>query len=149
MSVPGILLIVGFIAIVVVCVMLDKKGNEKFDKMIAETYPVKEAFNKDVFVTERGELLVFQGSGTLKGYKKWMLSDVAYVNTDGRGNFSLGDSANKAMKGEYLTPSKKKFLKEKAYSSFYIGEKEFDGLAEFIKKHAPYVKKTFQGKVMD
>lgn len=37
MSPVGIALIVGFIVILIVCIMIDKKGNEKFKKSNGET----------------------------------------------------------------------------------------------------------------
>ncbi len=51
--------------------------------------------------------------------------------------FSVCDREGKAMKGEYLTPSKKP-LKEKAYVSFPVrlGQSQ-EEIAEFIKKNAP------------
>ncbi len=146
MSPVGIALIVGFVVIFVVCLYVDKNAGKKFNKEITENYPVKDSF-ENMFVTENGELLYYLPSGTLPGYKKWNLQDIAYVNTHrekisgGRVYcLSVAGIDEKILKGEYLTPSKKKFLKEKAYTSFVIGSQDkANQYVEFIKKYAPNV----------
>ena len=80
MSPAGVALIIGFIVILIVCIMIDKKGSEKFKKQIEERYPVKEAYGR-AYVTEKGELLYRLESGTVLGYKKWNISDIAYIAT--------------------------------------------------------------------
>ena len=142
----GIALIVGFIVILIVCIMIDKKGNEKFKKQLEEQYPVKEAFDR-AYVTEKGELLYRLESGTVLGYKKWNIRDIAYIATY-RGEFSFLDKDGKAMLGEYLTPSKKKFLKEKAYASFNVGVSNLKDFVAFVKKHGPHIEHSVGGKVV-
>lgn len=146
MTPVGIILIVGFVIIFAICLYADKNAGKKFNKEIAEKYPVKDSF-EDMLVTEKGELLYYLPSGTLPGYKKWSLRDIVYINVSqgkisgGRVYyFSVTGADEKSLKGEYLTPSKKKFLKEKAYDSFMVGSQDkANQYVEFIKKHASHV----------
>lgn len=148
MSPVGIALIVGFVIIFAVCLYADKNAGKKFNKEITEKYPVKDSF-ENMFVTEKGELLYYLPSGTLPGYKKWNLHDIAYIKvSQGKVSggrvyyFSVAGADEKSLQGEYLTPSKKKFLKEKSYESFMIGSQDkANQYVEFIKKHAPHVQK--------
>ena len=142
----GIALVVGFIVILIVCIIFDKKGNEKFKKQMEEQYPVKEAFGR-AYVTEKGELLYRLESGTVLGYKKWNLSEIAYIATY-RGEFSFVDKDGNTMRGEYLTPSKKQFLKEKAYASFNVGIDKVKDFVAFVKKHGPHIEHSVGGKVV-
>lgn len=86
-------------------------------------------------------------SGTLPGYKKWNLSDIAYVATY-KGEFSFLDKNGKTMRGEYLTPSKKTLLKEKAYASFSIGIDQINDFVAFVKKHGPHIEHSVGGEVI-
>ena len=154
MSPAGIALIVGFIVILIVCVMIDKKGNEKFKKQMEKQYPVKEAFGR-AYVTEKGELLYRLESGTLLGYKKWKISDIACIATASvripssgyREQFSFLDKDGNTLRGEYLTPSKKA-LKEKGYASFDIGAGQVNDFVAFVKKHGPHIIHSVGGKVV-
>ena len=142
----GIAIVVGFIVLLIVCIMFDKKGNEKFKKQMEEQYPVKEAFDR-AYVTEKGELLYRLESGTVLGYKKWNISDIAYIATI-RGEFCFLDKDGKTMRGEYLTPSKKQLLKEKAYVTFNIGISQIKDFVAFVKKHGPHIEHSVGGKVV-
>lgn len=147
MSPIGIALIVGFIIILVFCIMIDKKGNEKFRIMIEETYPLVESFGS-FYVTNNGEVLHELVSGTVLGYKKWNISDIAYIAAH-RGQFSFLDKDKKAMRGEYLTPSKKKFLKEKAYTSFNLEMSQVNDFVAFMKKYGAHIQHMESGKVVE
>ncbi len=146
MTPQGIAIIVGFVIILTVAILYDKKNGKKFLKEIAEQYPVKEAFG-DVYVTEKGELLFRFGSGTLPGYKKWNISEIAYIATV-RGEFSIYGKDDKILRGEYLTPSKKKFLASASAVNFYLGIGKIDGFVAFVKKHGPHIEHTVGGKVV-
>jgi len=138
-KVLGPVIVAAFVVILVLAVMSDKKAGRKFLVKIAEEYAPLENFG-DIFVTEKKELLLPLASGTLPGYKKWNLAEVAGIKTDSRGNFSFLDADTKVMKGEYLTPSKKKFLKEKAYSNFKVSRDEVESFVQFVGKYAPHIK---------
>ncbi|MCH5270349.1 MAG: hypothetical protein J1E83_06320 [Lachnospiraceae bacterium] len=142
----GIALILGFVVILIVCVMVDKKGNEKFKNQMEKQYPVKEAYGR-AYITEKGELLYRLESGTVLGYKKWNIGDIAYIATY-KGEFSFLDKDRNAMRGEYLTPSKKKFLKEMGYASFNVGVGEVKDYVNFVKKHGPHIEHSVGGKVV-
>lgn len=145
MTPVGAALIIGFIIILIVCIIIDKKGNEKFVKEMNEKYPVKEMMGI-AYVTEKGEFLFALPSGTLSGFKKWDLKDVGYVSTC-RGSFSILDRNKKTMRGEYLTPSKKIFLKEKAYATFDVGIDTVNEYVAFIQKHASHVQHISKGQI--
>lgn len=130
----GWVLIIGFVVIFVLCLLKDSNANKKFNKMISEKYPIKEAFGA-MYVTEKGDLLMALGSGTLMGFKRWDLNEIGEVQIDGRGHLSICDTNGNVMKGEYLTPSKKP-VKEYAYASFPFGG-QAKSYKEFISKHAP------------
>ena len=143
-----IIIIVLFVLLLVVCVFIDKNTSKKFRKKIMEEYPIKDSY-ENAYVTEKGELLFYLPSGTISGYKKWDLKDIAYISTF-KGSFSLEDENKKSMRGEYLTPSKKKkLLKENAYRSFPVGTAKIDQYVEFIQKHGKHIKHMVGGKVQD
>lgn len=142
----GIAIIVGFVVILIICIMADKKGNAKFKKKIEEQYPAKETLDR-AYVTEKGELLFRWESGTVLGYKKWNLNDIASIATY-RGEFGFLDKDGKAMCGEYLTPSKKPVLEIKQVN-FQIGISSVDNLVAFVKKHGPHIQHTVGGKVVE
>lgn len=144
MEPAGIAIIAGFFILLLVCVMIDKNNGKKFAGETAERYPVKDSF-ENAFVTENGELLFYLPSGTLPGYKKWNLQDIRYISTF-KGEFSLEDQDKNSMCGEYLTPSKKKFLKEKKYRSFYVGISKVDHYVAFIQKHGAHIQHISGGK---
>lgn len=146
MTPTGIALIAGFIVILIVCIIIDKKSSKKFNKDIAVQYPPKAVFGP-AYVAEGGELLYRCDSGTLPGYKKWNLNDIAYIATY-KGEFSFLDKDGKTMRGEYLTPSKKKLLKEKAYASFSIGIGQINDFVAFVKKHGPHIEHSVGGEVV-
>ena len=149
----GIILVVAFVVILVICLYVDKNAGKKFKKEIEEKYPVKDSF-ENIFVTEKGELLYYLPSGTLPGYKKWNLKDIVYVNTNsgkmsgGRVYyFSVAGADKKGMNGEYLTPSKKNFLKEKLYASFMVGGPDtVKQYVAFIQKHGPHIQYMVNGE---
>ena len=141
----GIALIAGFIVILIVCVMIDKKGNVKFKKQIEEQYPVKEALGR-AYVTEKGEFLYRLESGTVLGYKKWNISDIAYIASY-RGAFCFLDKDGKTMCGEYLTRSKKPVL-EKKQVNFEIGISNVDKIVAFVKKYGSHIEHSVGGKVV-
>lgn len=147
MTPTGIALIVGFVVILIIALGIDNNTNKKFMKKINEEYPVKESM-RDGFVTEKGEFLLNYCSGSLRGYKKWNLQEIGYIATY-RGNFSLHDRNGQVMKGEYLTPSKKKLLVAKAIGTFEVGYKAKDDYIAFLKKHAPHIQHMVGGKVVD
>lgn len=147
MTPVGIALVVGFVVILVVGLVVDRNNAKKFTKEIEEKYPPKDIFG-NAWVTEKGELLYYLPTGTLSGYKKWNLQEIGYIATY-RGSFSLVDRNKEAMLGEYLTPSKKKFLKEKRYGTFSVGYDTVKEYIAFVKKHAPHVQHMVGGKVVD
>ncbi len=142
----GIALVVGFFVILAVCLYWDKSTSKRFQKKISQEYQAQESFG-DFFVTANGELLCYLPSGTLAGYKKWNLSDIACICTDG-GSFVLMDSNQKPMPGEYLTPSKKPVL-EKAAVNFAVGSKNIGQFVDFIQKYGPHIQHTISGKRND
>lgn len=145
MTPTGIIIIAGFIVILVICICIDKNASKKFSKEIREKYPPKDSFGV-TYVTEKGEFLYYCPSGTLIGYKKWNLEDVGYISTY-RGSFSLLDHNQKTMRGEYLTPSKKKLLKEKAYATFTVGPDMVYKYVEFIQKHGTHIQHLSGGEI--
>lgn len=147
MTPTGVILIAGFVVILIICVYIDKNSSKKFSKEIEKNYPVKELF-ENAYVTGKGELLYYCPSGTLSGYKKWSLNDIGYISTY-RGSFSVLDRNKEVMRGEYLTPSKKKLLKEKAYATFQVGPDKVYEYVEFIKKHGTHIQHLSGGEIKE
>ena len=141
----GVIIIVGFVLLLVICIFIDKNTSKKFSNEIKEKYPVKDLF-ENAYVTDKGELLYHCPSGTLNGYKKWNLKDISYISTY-RGSFSVLDHNKKAMRGEYLTPSRKKLLKEKAYATFTVCPDKVYEYVEFIKKHGTHIQHLSGGEI--
>ena len=149
-AVLGIALVVGFIVIIVLCVMADKNANKKFMKKIADTYKIKEK-SGNMVLTTNNEIMFSLVSGTLNGYKLFRLEDIAYVGFYHRGTektFSFLDENKKAMKGEYLTPSKKP-LAQKKMAAFPTNSAEFDQIYDFIKNHKSDVVKIVNGQISE
>lgn len=147
MTPAGIIIIVAFVVILAICLYVDKNTSKKFVSEINEKYQAQDSF-ENIFVTDKGELLYYLPSGTLVGYKKWNLRDIGYVNTY-RGSFTILDANKKEMRGEYLTPSKKKTLKEKAYVSFKVGPDKANQYVDFIKKHGSHIQHLSAGEVKE
>ena len=138
----GLILVAVFAVIIVLCVMADKNANKKFMAKYEAEHQVKDSLG-DFTITTNDELIYNLPSGTLAGFKMWRLSDIGSIvfsRIKGTGlQFSVCDHDGKAMKGEYLTPSKKP-LKEKAYASFPVklGQSK-EEIAEFITRNAPHI----------
>ncbi len=149
-AIIGVGLVVGFVIIIILCVIADKKANKKFAKMIEEKYKYKDQAGK-LGITENNQIMLEYGSGTLVGYKVWNLEDITYVGMSTipatSMSFCFMDDNKKAMKGEYLTPSKKP-VKERGVKSFGVrGSNTLDEIFEFVKKYKPDVMKIKNGKV--
>lgn len=149
----GIGLVIAFVVIIILCVIADSNANKKFSKKISENYKPKEKCGKRLFITENNEVLYELGSGSLAGFKKWNLEDIAYVGISATNrrmlSFCFMDENKKAMKGEYLTPSKKP-LKERGISAFtpeYF--EQLEEIYQFIKKYKPGVQKCADGTISD
>lgn len=142
---PGIIFIVGLVAFLVICFCIDRKAGKKFLNEIKEQYPAQDSC-RNMFVTEKGELLFYWPTGSLAGYKKWDLKDIAYVATY-RDSFGVYDANMKALRGEYLTPSKK-HVTDKAVN-FPVGWNKALQYAEFIQKHGPHIQQMRNGKVQN
>lgn len=146
----GAALVVGFIVIIVLCVLADSKSKKKFMNMIQETYKIKDKSGQ-IIITSNNEIMLSVPSGTLPGYKKFALEDIAYVGfyvNRGQKSFSFLDSNKKAMKGEYLTPSKKPLL-QKGMAAFPMSSGEQEQIFEFIKKYKSDVLKIVNGNVSE
>ena len=146
----GAALVVGFIVIIVLCVLADSKSKKKFMNMIQETYKIKDKSGQ-IIITSNNEIMFSVPSGTLPGYKKFALEDIAYVGfyvNRGQKSFSFLDSNKKAMKGEYLTPSKKPLL-QKGMAAFPMSSGEQDQMFEFVKKYKSDVIKIVNGNVSE
>ena len=60
----GPALVIGFVVILVLCVIADKNSNKKFQKMIETKYKIKDQLGK-LCITENDEILMSVPSGTL------------------------------------------------------------------------------------
>ena len=145
--------VIVFTVIIILCVIADSNAKKKFLKMITEDYKPKDKCGRRLFITENADVLLELGSGTLPGYKKWNIEDIAYVglSTINRKmvSFCFMDETKKAMKGEYLTPSKKPVTQRgmKAFSPEYYDQLE--EIYQFIKKYKPDVQKCVNGEITD
>ena len=151
-AVLGIALVVGFVVIIVLCVIADKNAGKKFMKKIQDTYQIKDK-QGNLIITTNNEILLSLGSGSLPGYKKWNLEDIAYfgMSTLQRTNcgFSFLDENRKAMKGEYLTPSKKPLV-QKGMAAFPARSPEaLEEMYAFVKKHKPDLQKCRNGEISE
>lgn len=140
-SVPPafIVIVVGFTALMIGSVISYQKAKKQLSKEILEQYPPKESFG-NAYVTEEGELLFYWPAQWVPGYKKWNLSDIAYIGTSFQGEFCLYDRDRKAMPGEFFVPSKyeKRRLQGRKDYCFYIGGK-IRGMVPFVMKHGPHI----------
>ncbi|MBR5937916.1 MAG: hypothetical protein IKZ90_06600 [Clostridiales bacterium] len=135
----------GFIGLVAFLSQADKKASKKIDDQFAAEHHVKDSYGM-YMITEEGEFAFPLKSGTLSGYKIWNLADVAFVATY-KNTFSLLDVGQKAMKGDYLTPSKKP-LKEKGYKTFTVPVgQSVDEVADLITRNAANVQRMQGGKI--
>ena len=142
----GIIVLAVFVCFVVFLISLDKKSSKKFQTKFENEHHVKDSYG-DCFISNEGEFILNLPSGTLVGYKVWKLSDIAFIAT-ARNQFTILDEGNNALKGEYLTPSKKP-LKEKAYKTFTVKTgQNVDEVANLILRNANHVKQMKGGKVV-
>ena len=144
----GIAIVAGFIIIVVLCVIADSNSKKKFTKKIRETYKIKDKSGQLILTTDN-EIIFSVPSGTLPGYKLFNLEDIAYVGFyKDRGNrtFSFLDDGKNAMKGEYLTPSKKPLLQKKQ-AAFPMNADDEELIYGFISKYKPDAVKIVNGNI--
>ncbi|MBR5973601.1 MAG: hypothetical protein IK020_00290 [Clostridiales bacterium] len=128
-----------FIVFIVLLVMADKRANKKFAEKIAAEHHKKDQFDKYI-ITEEGEFMFSLPSGSLEGYKLWKLSDIGAIAIH-KNQFTIMDRAQKASKGEYLSPSKKP-LKEKSYKTFTVPVgKSVEDVADLIIRNADHVQR--------
>lgn len=147
----GIALVVGFIVIIVLAVMSDKKANRKFKEKIENSYKLKDR-EGNLAITTNNEVMLYLPSGSIAGYKLWRLEDIVYVGMTtvpaSSCAFCFMHDDKKAMKGEYLTPSKKPLLQYKQ-STFPARRDDLESVYQFIKKHKPDVMKCKNGTVSE
>lgn len=146
----GPILVIGFVVILVICIIVDKTANKRFLKKIDAKYKPKDSLG-GLIITENNEVLLNLPSGTLAGFKLWALEDIAYVGTSeiNRTNltFSFLDENKKAMKGKYLTPSHKPVLQKGMKAFVPASYNQLDEIYEFIRKYKPDVQKIRNGTV--
>ena len=63
----GIALVVGFVVIIVLCVMADKNSNKKFKTKIETEHQLKDR-EGNLVITTANEVMLYLPSGTLCGY---------------------------------------------------------------------------------
>ena len=147
----GIFIIIGFVILITLCIIADKNKNKKFKAKIEGEYKKIDS-SGNYSITDRGELMLYLPSGSLVGYKVWNLHDIAFIAINdlkpSMRSLSVLDANKKAMKGEYLTPSKKP-LKEYSYTSFglNIGQ-SFDDVVNLVQKHAGHVQVIRNGNLV-
>ena len=141
MQPEGIILIVVLAAAIIFGLIYAKKESAKIKKEMEERYPAKESY-EHAYVTEKGELIFHFEFGSIIEYRKWNLSDIAYIATF-RGEMSLLDKDGRAMRGEYLVASSK----IQGYS-INVGIGNTEGYVAFVKKHGPHIKHSVGGKVV-
>ena len=148
-AVLGVALVVGFVVIIVLCVLADKNANKKFQKKIETTYQIKDGV-KNLKITNDNCVMLYCPSGSLHGYKKWNLEDITYVGfatvPATNKTFSFLGSDKKAMKGEYLTPSKKPLM-QKSMAAFPLNGMSADEIYGLIKKYKPDALRITNGEV--
>lgn len=150
----GPALVVGFVVILVICIIADKNSGKKFIKKIEEQYKIKDSLNM-VKITENNEVMIEQKSGTLPGYKTWDIRDIAYMGMNTvpmqasmyKLSFCFLDENKKIMHGKYLTPSKKPVLQYKQSTYSVDKESELDQIYEFLKKYNPNIGLIKNGEV--
>ena len=155
-AILGPALVIGFIVIIVLCVIADKTANKRFDKKIKNKYKIKEQLG-GMMVTENKELLMYLGSGTLHGYKLWNIEDIAYVGMDtiktqatfSGVSFCFLDEKKKAMKGTYLTPSSKPLLQKKQVSFNADSEDVLYSIYDLLKKYNSNLQIIRNGDVVE
>lgn len=134
----GPALVVGFVVIIILCVIADKNTSKKFKAKIENEYKLKESMGS-IGITENNEILLYCPSGTIAGYKLWPLEDVKYFGARtfpaSKRSFCFFDEDQKLMTGKYLTPSKKKTLIQYKQASFPAkSDKELDKIYDFLKQ---------------
>ena len=152
-SLAGPALVIGFVVILVLCIIADKNSNKKFAKMIQTKYKIKDK-QGCLSITENDEIIMSLPSGTLAGYKLWKLSNIFYMGMNtiptkaslNKLSFSFMDEKKKPLTGEYLTPSKKPLLQKKMTTFSADDMKELDELYAFVKKHLPNIRRIENGK---
>lgn len=141
----GIVLIVGFVIILILCVRHDKKkskqlGEEtdkKFDGKIADG-------DSENFITTDRELVMRFAYGITSGYNVFKLNAIAYVMTawdltSRQWVFALYDENKKCIQGQQFISTKKNPVNTKAYVFTKTKEESID-MWELIHSHVPNAK---------
>ncbi len=152
----GSALVIGFVVILVLCIIADKNSNKKFIKKIEGQYKIKDQLNM-VKITENNEVMIDQKSGTLAGYKVWDVKDIVYMGmntiptpaTMNRLAFCFLDENKNVMHGKYLTPSKKPLMQYKMSTYNVDRESELNDIYEFLKKYNPNIGLVKNGKIIE
>lgn len=149
----GPALVVGFVVILILCIIADKNSSKKFKAKIENEYKLKESMGS-ISITENNEIMLYCASGTVAGYKLWPLEDVVYFGTSTipatNCVFCFMDDNKKAMKGTYLTPSKKKLLLQYKQSTFPARSRNnLDEIYAFLKKHKSDLMRCDNGTISE
>ncbi len=146
MNPVGIILIVGFAAILVWAVMKDKKQSGQFKEEILKRYDGKKLAGNDVtFITNEGELVMLgnlRGAAICDSYK---LDNVAYVmtcydRTPRSWVFALYDANKKVIYGQQFASSKKQPTKKRAY--VFTDENSVNYMWELVHSQVPSAKRV-------
>lgn len=151
MVVLRIVVVIGFVALIAYCLWLDKNVNKKFQAKFEKEHPEKDRLGGFI-ITQKDELCMLLGSGTLIGFKCWKLSEIRAINTYQRNingscyHFHFTDVNGMVMKGNYLTPSRKPVLQGGMDIFDAQSLEELQNIADFVKKHAPNVEHLHNGE---
>lgn len=146
----AVLIIVGFVVLMILYYEFYKNSEKKFRGEIMTQYPLKAGFG-DAYVTENGEILFYYAPDWTPGYKKWNLSDIAYIATFYSGEFCFLDKDGKAMRGEYITSpkyAKKKNSRGAKHSTLPMGKYKTNDFVSFVKRYGPHIQHTIDGKIV-
>ncbi len=136
----GILLVIGFVAIMVWAVKHDKEKAKQFEEEFEKQFAEKRVYgNEKIFITPDNELVVCYAANGVKGYKIFKLENVKYIMscwdyTAKCWRIGLYEENKKLLKGEDHNSGTKPLRKAEAHFANRSEDVEF---LEMIMKFVP------------
>ena len=134
----GIALIVGFIVILIICAIYDKKNKEKFNKNAFENFKDKVIDSGYGYHITNERQILFISSGMYELFNLDEIAMLVYIwDHNRRGySYSLRDVNGKLVKGSRFNFGRKNAVKANL-AGVAASEEDIKGMYEFFRKYVP------------
>ncbi len=134
----GIALIVGFIVILIICVIYDKKKKEQFNKNAVANFKDKSIDSGYGYHITNERQILFISDGMYELFNLDEIATLVYIwDHSRRGySYSLKDANGKLVKGSRFCSGKNNAGKA-SLAGVAASEEDIQGMYEFFRKHVP------------